>query len=70
MIQNAVILSCDKMAILPQIFGPNSCKVLARIQVHQNCRCTVVDRVYKKKRSAEYTITNITLGSALKSWFE
>ena len=30
---------------------------------------TVVDRVYKK-RSAEYTITNITLGSALNSWFE
>ena len=33
-------------------------------------QCTVVDRVYKKKRSAEDTITNITLGSALKSWFE
>ena len=30
---------------------------------------TVVDRVYKK-RSAEYTITNTTLGSALKNWFE
>ncbi len=30
---------------------------------------TVVDRVYKK-RAAEDTITNITLGSALKSWFE
>ena len=29
-------------------------------------RCTVVDRVYKKK--AEDTITNITLGSALNSW--
>ena len=39
MIQNAVILSCDKMAIPPQLFGPNSCKVLTRIQVHQNCRC-------------------------------
>ena len=30
---------------------------------------TVVDRVYKK-RSAEDTITNITLGCALNSWFE
>ena len=30
---------------------------------------TVVDKVYKK-RSAEDTITNITLESALKNWFE
>ena len=33
------------------------------------CLSTVVDRVYKK-RSAEDTITNITLGSALKNWVE
>ena len=34
--------------------------------VHAGRGGTVVDRVYKK-RSAEYTITNITLGSALNS---
>ena len=39
------------------------------MRAHKEIQGTVVDRVYKK-RSAEDTITNITLGSALKNWVE
>ena len=50
------------------------CKILKQTGAYQKCKqdkpypCTVVG--HTKKRSAEDTITNITLGSALKNWVE